>query len=729
MTFLDGSQVLGTKALSNGTAQLPTSTLSVGAHKLAADYGGDGTNFLGSSSLVSPTALVPVVAGNLFFGDGAPAVNALFNNPTAVALNLTTGDLYITDTSHEVVREVSAANGTISVAAGKYLNGGDSGDGGAPTSAQVFVPQGVAVDSSGDIFIADTGNNVVREIKNGNISTVATGLNGPMGLAVDSAGNLFIADSGDDVVRKLSTTGVLSVVAGTLGTAGSTGDGGSPTAAKLNNPTALAVSAAGNLFIADTGNNVVREVSGGVITTVATGLSGPTGVAVAPAGNLFVSDTGNNVVKRFVSGTPTTVATGLNAPGRLAADTSGDIFIADTGDNVIRELKGGNVTIVAGSTNPGYAGNNGPATSAELVQPTGLATDTAGDLFIVDSADNVIREVTSGGTISTVAGTGTAGFNGNLSPPTSFNLYAPQAVAVDAAGDIFIAEENNDVIRKVTPAGAISIVAGMVGQFGSTGDGGAATSAKLQNPSAVAVDAAGDLFIADMGNNEIREVTPDGKISNFAGGQVGATHAVTLNDPQGVAVDSSGDVFIADTGDHRVVEVKTDGTVAVVAGTGTAGNTGDGGAATSAELTSPMAVTVDPFGDLIIADNGAAAVRLVTPTGIISTLVSGAVTGTGGNPIALQAEGVAADAAGDVFVSDFFSSVARKVSLQPLTVTVSASGPAATTTIAGPATFTPGRGQALTIYAVVSVTPPGVGPPTGTVTFKYLGTFVLATPR
>ena len=151
----------------------------------------------------------------------------------------------------------------------------------------------------------------------------------------------------------------------------------------------------------------------------------------------------------------------------------------------------------------------------------GLATDSAGNLYIADSADEVIRKVAVGGTITTVAGTGTAGFNGNGTPATSFELYSPQGVAVDSAGNLYIAEENNDVIARVTPGGAISVVAGTVAHFGNSGDGGAATSATLQNPTGVAVDAAGDIFIADMGTNEIREVTHDGTISDFAGSRRG----------------------------------------------------------------------------------------------------------------------------------------------------------------------------------------------------------------
>ena len=300
------------------------------------------------------------------------------------------------------------------------------------------------------------------------------------------------------------------------GTQGYSGDNGPATSAQLDFPYGVAVDAAGNLYIADTDNSVIRKVSNGVITTVAAQLYEPWGVAV---------------------------------------DSAGNVYIAETGSNRIRKVSNGVITTVAGNGTLGYSGDNGPATSAKLNDPTGVAVDSAGNLYIADKDNSRIREV-SNGVITTVAGNGTYGFSGDNGPATSAKLSNPYGVAVDTSGNLYIADVSNDCIRKVTN-GVITTVAGDR-TYGSSGDNGPATSAELSGPLGVAVDAAGNLYIADTGNNRVRKITK-GVITTVAGdglsgfgGDNGPATSAYLNSPEGVAVDSAGNLYIADTGNSRI---------------------------------------------------------------------------------------------------------------------------------------------------------------------------------
>jgi uncharacterized protein (TIGR03437 family) len=484
--------------------------------------------------------------GNGPLGDGGPATSASLAGPAGVAVD-SAGNLYIADTYNGRIRKVSG--GTITTVAGNGYWGLPC-NGGPATSACLFEPAGVAVDSAGNLYIADTKDGYIRKVTGGTITTVAgngnfgysgdggpatsASLYWPNGVVVDSAGNLYIADTSNNRIRKVSG-GTITTAAGN-GAYRYSGDGGPATSASLNQPTDVAVDSAGNLYIADGVNNRIRKVSGGTITTVAgndsQGFSGdggpatsallsmPSGVAVDPAGNLYIADSWNDRIREVSGGTITTVAGNenngfsgdggpatrawLNDPQGVAVDSAGNLYIADTDNNRIRKVSGGTITTVAGSENWGFSGDGGPATSASLNWPSGVAVDSAGNLYIADTENSLIREV-SGGTITTVAGNENLDFSGDGGPATSASLCYPSGVAVDSAGNFYIADTCNEQIRKVS-GGTITTVAGNGPYDGFSGDGGPATSALLNMPSGVAVDSAGNLYIADTDNNRIREV-------------------------------------------------------------------------------------------------------------------------------------------------------------------------------------------------------------------------------
>ncbi|MFE5832735.1 RICIN domain-containing protein [Streptomyces sp. NPDC056488] len=331
------------------------------------------------------------------------------------------------------------------------------------------------------------------------------------------------------------------------------------------------------------------------------------------------------------------------------------------------------ISTIAGTGAGGFEGDEGPAVSARLNYPYGIAVDGAGTLYFSDHGNHRIRKVTADGTISTIAGTGTAGYKGDNVPATSAQLNWPRDVAVDGEGTVYIADSSNHRIRKVTADGTISTVAG-TGRAGFGGDGGLATSAQLNNPFGLAVDGTGVLYVAEYNGHRVRRITADGKISTIAGtggagskGDGGPAASAQLNRPQALAVDGAGGLCIADSDNHRIRKVAADGTISTVAGTGTAGFGGDGEQATSARLNSPLGVVVDGAGALYVADSGNHRVRKVAADGTISTAAGTGAAAFGGddgpaasaplnNPV-----GLAVDRAGALHIADQVNHRIRKV--------------------------------------------------------------------
>ncbi len=542
------------------------------------------------------------------------------------------------------------------------------------------------------------GNGTVGSGGDGGAATSAQ-LNQPVGVAVDAAGNIFIADQHNNRVRMVSSKGIITTVAGSK--AGFSGDGGAAASAQLSNPGGVAVDRAGNLFIADGGNNRVRMVNAaGIITTVAGGAPG------------FGGDGGPAISAHLAS------------PGDVTVDENGNLFIADQGNYRIRRVNpAGIINSVAGTSDDGR-----PASFAQFFFPNNIAADGAGNLFIADTDMHRIRKITPDGILTNVAGNGSSGFSGDGGPASQAQLRYPAAITVDAAGNLFIADTRNDRVRKVTPNGIISTVAGS----GSGGDGGPAFQAQLGAPGGLAVDGAGNLFICETEGNRIRKVSAGGIIETVAGngtvgfsGDGGPGPSAQLAFPTGIALDRAGNLFIADSLNNRVRLLELDGIIKTVAGNGTGAFAGDGHSATAAEISYPQAVAVDAAGNLFIADTGNVRVRVVNREGVISTVAGTGVyafAGDGGAASAAQITppyGVAVGGNNSLFISDTFSNRIRQVGSIVISSTISSVIPFTLTDRSAASFTTSGTPAAIqTGYARVQPSA-GSGAPAGLAIFGY----------
>jgi sugar lactone lactonase YvrE len=708
-------------------------------------------------------------SGEVGEADGSGGA-ASFDRPYGVAVDAA-GTVYVADTYNHKIRKITA-EGVVSTLAGSGVAGAANGNG---VAASFNLPSGIAVDAAGILYVADASNNKIRKITPDGVVTtlagsgVAGGTNGtsttasfylPHGVAVDASGTIYVADSGNHIIRKITPAGVVSTLAGS-GSLGYTN--GSSTTARFYNPYGVAVDASGIVYVADNGNNRIRKIAldGQVSTLAGSGQQDdvdakgilasfyyPKGVAVDASGIVYVAD-GDNYKIRQISqaGEVSTLAgSGLRGtadgngaaasfynPFGVAIDATGIVYVADTNINKIRKVNSGCYTVapslpaglsinirtgtisgmptvatpatvykvsarnasgtgtfditietkievpIFSYTTPqnyeintvippltpvnsggpvpfgtlttlsgsGAAGHtDGSGTVASFSGPVGIAIDASGTIYVADYNNNKIRKITPAGVTTTFAGSGIAGEANGIGVTASFN--SPIGVAVDASGNVYVADSANHTIRKITPEGVVSTLAGSAGTAGFVNGTGAA--ANFYFPSGVDVDASGNVYVADTNNYRIRKITPSGVVSTFAGsGVVGSTDgtgvAATFKYPRGIELDALGNVYVVDMGNNKIRKINPAGKVSTLAGSTTSGDVDGNGAA--ARFSSPYELTVDASGTVYVPNSGK--IKKISPTGVVTTWA-----GVGANALAV-------DPSGNVYVVSASSNTISKI--------------------------------------------------------------------
>ena len=673
---------------------------------------------LASAGAASPQSLTfNTFAGSTGQGtNDASGAAARFTNPWGVATD-SAGNLYVADTDNHTIRKITTGGAVSTFAGAPGSSGTNDGTGSA---ARFNQPQGVAVDLAGNVFVADTGNYTIRRITPaGAVSTLAGwgGLSGtnngsgsaarfyePEGIAVLTNGALiFVADTWNHIIRQVTSNGVVSFFAGSPNTPGT--NNGTGTAALFNQPQGIAVDRATNIYVGDTGSHSIRKITSAAVVTTLAGLGGsygtndgsgtsarfwaPQGIGLDSSTNLYVADSFNHTLRKITpAGLVTTLAgsggsfgsadgTGAAArfwqPQSAALDSSGNVFVTDTANSTIRKVtSGGVVTTFAGSAAIGSADATG--SSARFTWPAGIAINNASNIFVADAGNGTIRSISTAGVVSTLAGSA-GNFGANDGTGSSAIFFNPRGVAADLSGNVYVADTANHTIRKITSGGVVSTLAGQPGTNGVAD--GAGSSAQFNAPEGIAVDLSGNLYVADTWNHSIRKITPAGVVTTLAGrprfyGNMDGpspghgTNSARFYCPSGIAVDASGNLYVADTRNHTVRMVTSAGVVTTLAGVPGAWGRADG-SNTVARFNQPQSIVLDASGNLFVLDSGNHTVRMVAPAGAnwaVTTVagvpnVSGSTDGTGANARFFYPAGLGINNVNSLSVADFGNNTIR----------------------------------------------------------------------
>ena len=648
---------------------------------------------------------------------------ASFTGPYGVAVDAS-GNVYVTEYFGYKVRKITSA-GVVTTLAGSGTNGSVDGTGAA---AQFGILRGIGIDALGNLYVGDDTYNNIRKITPAGVVTTIAGtgsagsadgtgtaasFNRPFGVAVDASGNLYVADFANNRIRKITSAGVVTTFAGSA-TSGSTDATG--TAARFNSPSGVGVDASGNLYVTDYNNHKIRKISlfGYMISpALPTGLnfnatsgviSGTATVATAATSYTITATNATGSGSVVISIATVVAAPNISYTGSPFNFTTGTAITTLTPTNsggAVPSATPGTVSTFAGSGTVGSVDATG--TAASFKNPFGLVVDATGNVYVVDEGNQKIRKITSAGVVTTFAGTGTAGSVDGTGTAASFN--SPSGITIDASGNLFIADFGNHKIRKITSAGVVTTFAGSGTPSSADGTG---TAASFSSPAGLAIDATGNLFCTEAGGNKIRKITSTAVVTTIAGsgsgGSADGTGATaSFSEPRGVAVDASGNIYVADRSNNKIRKITSAGVVTTFAGSGTVGSAD--GTGTAASFYQPFGVTIDASGNIYVADVFNNKIRKITSAGDVTTFagsgVGGSADGTGAAATFDQPRAVAVDASGNIYVADYGNNKIRKISLTGYTISptlpTGLSFNATTGTISGtPTVVTPATNYTIT---------------------------------
>lgn len=613
-------------------------------------------------------------------GDGKAAINVPLTLVDGVAVDRD-GNVYLSHRSQNRIRKVGR-DGIITTIAGNGT-AGFSGDGGPALKAALNFPAGLCIDPDDNLFIADRNNHRIRKVdKQGIITTVAgngkpefegddasaieASLHFPSDIACRNSGELIFSDRSNNRIRKIDQNGVITTIAG-LGQPDFGGDYGLAKDALLKYPFGIELDDKGNLYIADRGNNRIRKIrpDNTIITVAGDGnhffsgdygpaarasLAYPTDVVADDEGNFYIADRNNNRIRRVDSlGIMTTLMgvgeyeyngdnevaseTSLHLPFVLAMAPGNRLIVVDRSHFRVRQvdLKTGDVKTIAGNGKGLFKGDGGPGLGASLRSPTGIVVGGDGSVIFSDKQNHRIRRVDSKGFIHTIAGTGKQGNEGDGGLAKDAALFLPAEMARDSKDNLYVISPvgRGSLIRKISPEGKITTFAGM-GGHGNKGDGGKAYDAAFSMLKDITIDSAGNIYLVDYSNRDIRKITPEGIISTIAPKAIG-----NLPDPEvhinGIAVDNNGNVFFSDSGSCKIRKISPDGTISTFAGNGDFEDYGDGGPAVEAGIRSPGGLMFGPEGDLYVIEETSNRIRKINKEGIITAVAGRGAPGYSGD--------------------------------------------------------------------------------------------------
>jgi sugar lactone lactonase YvrE len=657
---------------------------------------------------VTPAGIVTTFAGSGSYGsnDGAASA-ATFGNPTALTFDRA-GNMFVVDRGNNKIRKITP-NGTVSTFAG---NGSYGNANGAGTASSFYYPSAIVADTSGNLYVTDAGNNLIRKITPaGVVSAFAGGVQGsfnnPSGLTIDGSGNLYVTDWGNNVIKKITPSGVTSVFAGN-GTA--TSVDGQGTAASFTAPAGITIDTLGNLYITEGSGKIRTITSSGVVTTIAggnstssvdgigsgAGFSSPWGIAVDASGHLYVADQSSGKIRKIditgfsispalpegltldvsgiIAGTPTVVTSATDYTIRainIAGLSTADVKIATPVSALPPTITSISPLAVGYGKTVSINGSNFLGVTSVKIGATSVPFRV-----LSPSAISVVCSVQTSGSISVTNPYGSATSAGfTITPPPAISYPTGNVYTVGTAISNLTPANNGSAIPN-TIYGQTTTFAGN-GNFGNVN--GTGTAASIAVAQGVAVDAANNVYVSDF-YNQIRKITPAGVVTTFAGSGVqgradGTGTTASFNSPQGIAVDVSGNVYVVDRGNHLIRKITTAGIVTTFAGSGS--DAFSNGQGTAASFSSPISIAIDANGNLFVADQGNNAIRKITPEGLVTTFAgsktSGSVNGAGTAATFNGPAGLTFDAAGNLYVADQYNNEIRKITPAGLVTTFAGS--------------------------------------------------------